>query len=188
MKWVSSWTSTIVASVIIATIVEMILPEGKNKKYIKTVVGIFVLFSIIAPVITKINGENIDFISILTSNVEYENKNYERVLDTEESILETYKNKIKEEMISKIENKGFKVNSINLEINKSEEKYGTINKIELKVTKNEKIKSVEIVNKVEINIEQEKKEVEDIPKADTVKLKQYLEETYQVDKNNIIIN
>lgn len=188
MKWISSWASTIVASVIIATIIEMILPEGKNRKYIKTVVGIFVLFSIIAPVITKINGENIDFTSILISNVKYENKKYEKTLDTEESILETYKNKIKEEMISKIENKGFKVNSINLEINKSEEKYGTINKIELKVTKNEKIKSVEIINKVEINIEQEKKEVEDIPKADTVELKQYLEDTYQVDKNNIIIN
>lgn len=187
MKWLNSWASTVVASVIIATLIEMILPEGKNKKYIKTVIGIFVLFSIIAPVISQFTGGNIDFNSILSSNISYDYKEYDKSIDTDRSILETYKNKLKEEMISKIEDKGYKVNDIQLEIDNSEKKYGNINKIELQVTKNEKIKNIDAVNKIEINIKN-KTEEENTAKKDTEELKEYLADAYQINKDNIIIN
>lgn len=38
MGWISSWAEQIVVAVIIATIIEMILPNGNNKKYIKAVI------------------------------------------------------------------------------------------------------------------------------------------------------
>lgn len=38
MEWFSSWAQGIVVAVIIGTIIEMILPEGSSKKYIKVVV------------------------------------------------------------------------------------------------------------------------------------------------------
>ena len=58
MEWISGWIQGIIIAVIISTIIEMILPEGTSKKYIKIVIGVYILFSIISPVITKITGNN----------------------------------------------------------------------------------------------------------------------------------
>ena len=35
VEWISNWAESIIVAVIIATIIEMILPEGNSKKYIK---------------------------------------------------------------------------------------------------------------------------------------------------------
>ena len=56
MEWVSSWIQGIIIAVIISTIIEMILPEGNSKKYIKVVIGVYILFSIVSPVINKVTG------------------------------------------------------------------------------------------------------------------------------------
>lgn len=49
---ISSWAEQIIIAVIIATILEMVLPNGNSKKYIKTVIGVYILYTIISPVIT----------------------------------------------------------------------------------------------------------------------------------------
>ena len=53
IKFINSWAQGIILAVIIATIIEIILPEGKNKKYVKTVIGVYILFTIIYPLIKK---------------------------------------------------------------------------------------------------------------------------------------
>ena len=52
---ISSCAEQIIIAVIIATILEMILPKGNSKKYIKTVIGIYILYTIISPIITYIS-------------------------------------------------------------------------------------------------------------------------------------
>ena len=51
MNFLSSWAEQIVLAVIIATIIELILPNSKNKKYIQMVIGIYIMFNIISPII-----------------------------------------------------------------------------------------------------------------------------------------
>lgn len=51
---ISSWAEQVIIAVIIATIIEMILPNGNSKKYIKTVIGVYIVYTIISPVITLI--------------------------------------------------------------------------------------------------------------------------------------
>ena len=53
ISFISSWTQGIIVSVIIASIIEMILPDGNCQKYVKVVIGVFILFSIVSPVISK---------------------------------------------------------------------------------------------------------------------------------------
>ena len=48
---ISSWAEQVIIAVIIGTIIEMILPKGNTEKYIKTVIGIYILYTIISPVI-----------------------------------------------------------------------------------------------------------------------------------------
>ena len=69
IEFMSSWAEQIVLAVIVATIIEMILPKNKNKKYIQMVIGIYVLFNIISPII-----KNKDNFSIEKYNIEnYQN-------------------------------------------------------------------------------------------------------------------
>ena len=50
----SSWARGIVIAVVVSTIIEMILPNGSSKKYVKSVIGIYILFVIISPVAKKL--------------------------------------------------------------------------------------------------------------------------------------
>lgn len=49
INFLSKWIEGIAIAVIIASIFEMILPDGNIKKYIKIVLGIYIIFSIISP-------------------------------------------------------------------------------------------------------------------------------------------
>ena len=46
ISFINSYVKGIVVAVIISTIIEMILPEGKIKKYVKTVIGAYIVFII----------------------------------------------------------------------------------------------------------------------------------------------
>ena len=50
-----NWTKAIVMAVIIVSILEMLLPNNKTKKYVKMVMGIFILYNIISPFIKDKN-------------------------------------------------------------------------------------------------------------------------------------
>ena len=50
---ISAWAQGIIIAVIVGSIIQMLLPENKNKKYIKVVIGIYILFSILSPIVGK---------------------------------------------------------------------------------------------------------------------------------------
>lgn len=100
----------------------MILPEGNSKKYIKVVIGVYVLFTIVSPVITKVSGKEIKVSDILDLNeyiqeIEETSKmqNYIEI-ENEGNIMNIYINGIKEDMKAKIEAKGYIVNNIEISI------------------------------------------------------------------------
>ena len=72
MKWLSSWASGVIVAIIAATILEMLLPDGNNKKYIKVIIGIYVLFTIISPVVSGLLDKEFDIEAIFASASEYE--------------------------------------------------------------------------------------------------------------------
>ena len=72
VEWISTWAQGIIVAVIIATIIEMILPNGNCKKYIKVVIGIYILFTIVSPIITKVTGNNFNISEELNLDKFYE--------------------------------------------------------------------------------------------------------------------
>ena len=122
VEWISEWAGAIIVAVIIGTIIEMILPEGNSKKYIKVVIGIYVLFTIVSPIITKFTGKEIEVSDALELDtyVEEAKKAAEthNIIESENSdnIMSIYKSGIKSDMTAKIEAKGYKINSIEIEI------------------------------------------------------------------------
>ena len=67
MNFLNSWLQGIIVSVIITTIIEMILPSGNSKKYIKVVLGVFILFTIISPIIEKVSNNRLDVSQIFNT-------------------------------------------------------------------------------------------------------------------------
>lgn len=53
INFLSNWIEQIAVAVIIASIFEMILPKGNLSKYIKMVLGIYIVFNIISPFVNK---------------------------------------------------------------------------------------------------------------------------------------
>ena len=195
----------------------MILPEGNSKKYIKVVIGIYVLFTIVSPVITKLSGKEIKVSEILDLNeyiqeVEASSKMQESVENENAgNITSIYVNGIKEDMKAKIEAKGYVVNNIELRIGN----YDTYEIAEVKLdivtnknsyqendtNKTNEVEQVQQVEKVKVDIlnnkiEEEKQEKQESNKNQENKLnitqkqeiKEYLSSTYGINMNNISIN
>ena len=139
MEWFSSWIQGIIIAVVISTIIEMVLPEGNSKKYIKVVIGVYILFSIVSPAITKLTGNSFEVSDIFNIDeyIEASSSNTYQNLEQsqEEQIKEIYISSLKSDMKEKIESKGYIVENITLEVADNEEY--TLNKITLDLKKQE---------------------------------------------------
>ncbi len=203
MAWVSNWIQGIIVAVIISTIIEMILPEGNCKKYIKVVIGVYILFSIVSPVITKFTGNNFSVTNILDLNeyMQASSSNVHQNLNEsqEEQIRSVYENNLKNDIKEKIKAKGYEVSNISLDIeNNNQYTLKTIN-ITLKNINPSNINtnSIQLVNEIKIEIENGKsnnqKETNtestvSISSKEKNALKQYLSGIYEIDEKNISIN
>lgn len=201
IEFIKIWANQIIVSVIITTIIEMILPNGNNKKYIKIIIGLYVLFTIIQPIIIKVTGKSID-ISDFNYNKYFDTDVLEiSIQDFEDNnsklIKQAYIDNIKEDIRNKIIQKGYEVIncSINILDDESKDTYGTINNIKLKINKQEKtlqnrsnivqIENVDIDINNNINNIKEELELSDEEKIEII---EYLVQEYSVDKKNIVIN
>ena len=211
MSFLNSWLQGIMIAVIVSTIIQMILPNSSSKKYIKVVLGVYVVFNIIAPVVNQFFNSDFELSSIFNME-EYETKmeTYEvnsKNIDksNENNIKEIYVSNLKKDMETKLQEKGYKtkkiqieianddtykIKSINLSLEKQEDEES--NKEET-ITNKIDIEQVEI-EKVEIQVgESSKKEnIESSPKIQITEkekkeIKQYIVNVYEVKENQINI-
>ena len=197
MEFISSWASQIIIAVMIATIIEMIVPKGNNKKYIKIVIGIYILFTILSPVITNafqgdFNNNIKKYEDYLKNSKEYTTLSEEFTKSTDISMENTYTLALSDDIKTKLKQKGYNTEKINLDIDlESEETYGCINKIEISITKNndekEKDGNTISVNKIEIGEKKKNKKQTDLSQEEKSEIVQFLNEEYGVNPNNITI-
>ena len=198
IKFINSWAQGIILAVIIATIIEIILPEGKNKKYVKTVIGVYILFTIIYPLINKFTKTNINtLIENTTKQMSTYQENNSLKIDTDKYIESTYKKKIEEDIRKRANEKNLNITLLNVYIETEDEnRYGMLNSIVMKVEKNETSKKNNDVNQIKgINISknvQNNEIIENKDKTVTEKeineFKEYINATYYLEKEKIHIN
>ena len=106
INFLSSWAEQVILAVIIATILELILPNSKNKKYVQMVIGVYVLFNIISPIIKnkeKLVFSEIDLDKYITTSTKVEQSSMDARL--EKIYLDELENNIK----SKFKNAGIEI-------------------------------------------------------------------------------
>ncbi len=145
IDWISNWAGAIIVAVMIGTIIEMILPEGNSKKYIKVVIGIYVVFSIVTPVINKFTGKEVSVSDALDLG-EYMKNSYDSleiqntmIEDNDNNIMEIYSSGIKSDIKAKIEGKGYEVSSVDIQI--ANDGSYEITGIQVQVRKKEEIRN-----------------------------------------------
>lgn len=176
----NQFAMSLVSSVVAITLIEMILPSNKIKKYVVFVSSIVLVIVVINP-ITSILNKNIDIESILKDNEtfilnsEYKNKmQYAK----EKDMQDTYNTFLKDDIISRMKENGYLVRNISVKVdNKTYE----VTEMELEIEHDDgSIQNVVIDVSVSENGGTDNVEVS--------KIKDLLCKTYGVEKSNIIIN
>ena len=158
INFISSWAEQIVLAVIVATIIEMILPQNKNKKYIQMVIGVYVLFNIISPII-----KNKEEFSIEKFNIEnYETKSQYEIDQTsmDERLEKIYLEELENTVRTKFEENDFEVAKCNVDaVLDTSKKNAGIHSITVKIKNlydEEKAKQVKSELAAEFEIEEDK--------------------------------
>lgn len=210
INFLSSWVKNLSLALIIVSILEMILPNNKTKKYVRTVVGLYILFSIISPFIensSKINLNNIDLDSY-TKNTKTASSKVEEVDQTsmDNRINEIYKEELQKDITQKIEEKGYKVETCKVVANISE-KNSEIEKITIKINgkineendndvknntiENKIVTEIQKIQKVNIGVgenKENKEEETNITKTDIKIIKDFLIKEYGVSEKCLKIS
>lgn len=128
---ISSWAKSLGVAIVLVSIIEMILPNNKTKKYIRMILGIFIIFNIISPFINNKNKFDLTSINIeeyYTEEVEKNsnsiNKNLRKDTENTENLNQTsmnqrikilYQEELEKDIKNKIQELGFQVKSCKVE-------------------------------------------------------------------------
>lgn len=190
---ISNWAGEIVVAMIVTTLIEMLLPDNKTKKYVKTLIGTYIVFCIISPFINK--SDVFSFESIEKELESYSNETQIQKQENSEISMESlYIEEFRKNIIENVQNLGYEVKKceVDIEIDATKENAG-INEIKLvigekRVQNNNEI-NIEEVQKVEISINSNRTENntnENVAENENVKsVKTYLSNYYEISENRV---
>ena len=131
INFLSLWVKNLSLALIVVSILEMLLPNNKTKKYIKMVMGLYILFSIIAPFVNNSN--------VLNFNIEDVYSDYSKEISStsatsttgevnqtsmDDRLNQLYKEQLESDITQKVEEKGYDVRKCKVDAHISESDTG----------------------------------------------------------------
>ena len=208
IEFLSSWAKSLGVTIVIVSILEMLLPNNKTKKYIRMVMGVYIVFNIISPFVKSKEIFNVNDIDI---NAYKSTETGSEVDQTSmnDRIEKLYKQELEKDIKNKINEKGYEVDKceVNVKIAENEEQT-QITKIKLNIKKseetniqNQKDKSIENkvvteiqkINPININSKNENskeksKSKSTVSNSEIQNIKKFLIEEYGVNEKCLEIN
>lgn len=196
INFLSSWVKNLAVALMIVSILEMILPNNKTKKYVKMVMGLYILFSIIAPFIensSKFNLNNIDFNSYIeeTQSTSSISEDVDQT-SMDNRLNQIYKEQLEEDIIKKVKEKGYEVESCKVVAHISQNDNG-IEKVTLKISgktsqnENSQENETTIEDKIVTEVQKIQKVDISISKNEDNDDEQEVEDTAKITKTDIKI-
>ena len=135
IEFLSSWAKSLGLTIVIVSILEMLLPNNKNKKYIRMVMGIYVIFTMISPVINNKEVFDLNNINIEEYGTVQASTNVDQT-SMDKRIEELYIQELEKDITKKIQEKGYRVLSCKVKAQiLGEENESKISKIKLDLEK-----------------------------------------------------
>lgn len=206
IKFFSSWSKNLGMAIIIVSILEMLLPNNKTKKYIRIVMGIFIIFNIISPLVENKNLLDVDKLNIESYSATETTSSEVDQTSMDKRIQELYIEQLEKDITKKVREKGYevinckvnaqiadneddtKITKIKLKIKRGQPKEETKEDVESKVVAEiQKIKTVNTTIDKNKKSKEDKKE-ENVTKAEIQNLKKFLIEEYEVSEKCLEIS
>ncbi len=212
IEFLSTWAKSLGLTIIVISILEMLLPNNKTKKYVRMIFGVYILFTMISPFIKNkeiLDVSTYDLNAYIDSNTNNQIGKNETSMDNR--IEEIYIEELEKDITQKIEDLGYQMITCNVYAtlsSKNDENY--IEKIELTVEKKQEStenseqeqqsmedKLVEEIQKIKpINTtigdrnrnEEENNTKQNLNNQDIQKIKKFLKEEYGVEEKCLKIN
>ena len=207
IDYFSEWTQNLTLAIVIVSLFEMLLPNNKTKKYIKVVMGLYILFNIISPFVKN------DFSIQLENIVENSKSQTTSTEAVDQTSMDTRpkqicKEELEKDIKQKIEGQGYIVESCKVDIKIEEQT--EIEKITLKVKKENKtneekennkeeqekqndiqqklVKEVQKIKKVQIGETKKNSNEQNLSTQDISNIKNFLIKEYEVNEKCLKIN
>lgn len=203
IEFLSSWAKGLGVTIVVVSIFEMLLPNNNTKKYIRMVLGIYVIFNIISPFIQNKEIFDLDHINL----EKYQTTQTSAVDQTsmDARIQELYEEELERDITKKLQEQGYKVATCKVSAQIAEEEESKISKIKLTLEKSEEEPEESVENKIVTEIQNIKKvntkvkinkdetessdtQTEKVTKADIQDVKKFLIEEYGVSEKCLEIN
>lgn len=170
---IKNWCEGIIVAIILCIIIESLIPEGNNKKYIKVIIGIYIMYVSINPILNLLDYDfNFNILEEYTNTEEVSNL-------PEKEIKDIYVSGIKQSIKNEIEKMGYQIDDVKVYVDLN---YENIEKIELKLKKDmHRLKKQSQITQ-QIIVENEENNIENYND-----ILDYISESYQVKLENIII-
>ena len=202
ITFLRTWANQMIVALMIATIFEMILPNGKNQKYIKMVLGLYVLLTIIQPVMAKVTGNHLEISEFdykkYFSNDALETFSQDFEENNSKLIEQAYIDNIKNDIQVKLKQKGYEITNCSIQIinDINASNYGALKKIniQLRKIKNEEENQNTIkVNEINVNINNSSTNITtnqnfNLTQTEKLELIKELSKEYSINKEQILIN
>lgn len=167
INFLSSWVKNLCLALIVVSILEMLLPNNKTKKYVKMVMGLYILFSIIAPFVENSSELKFD-IEDLYEKYSTETSTISESTDQtsmDNRLNELYKEKLEKDIVQKLDEEGYIVEECNVKAHISNDDNG-IELITLKIKEKKNTNDANNENKIGL----EDKIVNEIQKIQKVEI------------------
>ena len=217
IEFLSNWAKSLGLAIIVISVLEMLLPNNKTKKYVRMVFGLYIIFNIVSPFIKNKDILDVssydmnEYVGDYTTNQTQEEQN-----SVDSQIEEIYIRELEKDITRKVEKLGYQVTTCNVYATlSSENEENYIEHIVLKVEKNEQqendqqgneteqtetiedklVKEIQKIKPVnttigQINKTEEKQDEskQNINNSDIQKIKKFLKEEYGVEERCLKIN
>lgn len=216
IEFLSTWAKNIGLSIIVISILEMLLPNNKTKKYVRMVFGMYIIFNIISPFIN-----NKDILDVSSFDLEqYANYTSNQISGEQTSmdnrIEEIYIEELEKDITKKVEDLGYQVvtcnvyatlsseneesyiEQITLTVEKGEEQSTEENNEQEDTIENRLVEEIQKIKPVNTTVQSsrnssngsnnEQQEKRSISNQDIQKIKKFLTEEYGVEETCLKIN
>ena len=217
IEFLNTWAKNLGLAIVVISILEMLLPNNKIKKYIRMVMGIYILFCILSPWIGNQDMLKED-IEKLTNSISTQTANAQTTVEQtsmDERIQELYVEELEKDITKKLEEKGYELSKCKVDATISDKEEDTkITKIKIKVEKkieieknsesneqteeieNKIVTQIQKIKTIDTNIQKEEKSEETtqgddskkITKVDIQNIKKFLMEEYGVKEKCLEIS
>ncbi len=209
IEFLSSWAKSIGLALIVISILEMLLPNNKTKKYVRMIFGIYIIFNIISPFASNESLLDVSSYDLSAYIDSYEsNQTNENQTSMNSTIEEIYIEELEKDITEKVEELGYQVITCNVYAtlsSQNEENY--IEEIVLTVEaeensqeqdetiENKLVEEIQKIKPVNTTVGSTSKSENDedsneqtITNSDIQKIKKFLTEEYGVDETCLKIN